>query len=72
VGGFEITNCDLKIPSRRLLEADKSLARKFKRLERKLASHDQTTVGILATIRKLMNPPEPRRRAIGFTADLQE
>jgi hypothetical protein len=32
---------------RRLLEVDKSLARKFDRLERKFASHDQAIVGIL-------------------------
>jgi hypothetical protein len=57
---------------RRLLEANKSLARKFERLERKLESHDQAIVGILAAIRDLMNPPAPRRRGIGFTANLQE
>jgi hypothetical protein len=57
---------------RRLLDADKSLARKFDRLERKLASHDQAIVGILATIRQLMNPREPKRRGIGFTADLRD
>jgi ORF6N domain len=56
---------------RRLLEVDKSLARKFDRLQRKLASHDQAIVGILAAIRQLMNPPEPKRRGIGFTADLK-
>jgi hypothetical protein len=38
---------------RRLLEADRSLARKFDRLERRLASHDQSIVGILAAIRQL-------------------
>jgi hypothetical protein len=54
---------------RRLLEADKSLARKFERLERKLASHDRAIVGILAAIRQLMTPPDPKRRGIGFTAD---
>ena len=57
---------------RSLLEADRSLARKFDRLERKLASHDQSIVGILAAIRQLMNPPPPKRRGIGFTADLGE
>ena len=57
---------------RRLLEADRSLARKFDRLERKLASHDQAIVGILAAIRQLMNPPTPKRRGIGFTADVGE
>ena len=54
---------------RGLLEADRALARKFERLERKLASHDQAIVSILAAIRQLMTP-EPRRRGIGFTADL--
>jgi len=57
---------------RRLLEADKSLARKFERLQRKLASHDQAIVGILSAIRQLMNPPAPKRRGIRFTADLGE
>lgn len=57
---------------RRLLEADKSLARKFDRLERKLRSRDRAIVGILAAIRQLMNPPEPKRRRIGFTADLRD
>jgi hypothetical protein len=57
---------------RRLLEADRSLARKFDRLERKLASHDQAIVGILSAIRQLMNPPERKRREIGFTADLTD
>jgi hypothetical protein len=57
---------------RRLLEADKSLVRKFDRLERKLASHDQAIVGILSAIRQLMNAPDTKRRGIGFTADLKE
>ncbi len=57
---------------RRLLEVDKSLARKFDRLERKLSSHDQSIVGILAAIRQLMTPPALKRRGIGFTADLKE
>jgi len=57
---------------RRLLDADKSLGRKFDRLERKLASHDQAIVDILSAIRQLMNPPDPKRRGIRFTADLKE
>jgi len=57
---------------RSVLEADKSLARKFERFERKLESHDQLIVAILAAIRALMNPPPPRRRGIGFTANLQD
>jgi hypothetical protein len=57
---------------RRLLETDNSLARKFDRFEQKLASHDQAIVGILSAIRQLMNSPEPKRRGIGFTADLRD
>ena len=53
---------------RGLLEADRSSARKFDRLERKLASHDHAIAGILAAIGKLVNPPERKRRGIGFTA----
>ena len=39
-------------------------------LERKLATHDQAITGILKAIHELMNPPSPRRRSIGFTADI--
>ena len=45
------------------------LAQKFAELERKLATHDQAITGILKAIHELMNPPAPRRRGIGFTAD---
>jgi ORF6N domain len=47
---------------RALLEADRSLARKFDRLQQKLASHDEAIVGILAAIRQLMIPAQPKRR----------
>lgn len=45
---------------------------KFDRIERKLATLDQAIVGILSAIRQLMHPPEPKRRGIGFAADLKE
>jgi hypothetical protein len=57
---------------RRLLETDRSLARKFDHIERRLASHDEAIVGILSAIRQLMKPPDPKRRGIGFTADLRD
>lgn len=57
---------------RDLLASNKELAHKFAELERKLATHDQAITGILKTIRELMNPPEPGRRGIGFTADFNE
>ncbi|MGC3980577.1 MAG: ORF6N domain-containing protein [Steroidobacteraceae bacterium] len=56
---------------RELLASNKRLAQQLKKLERKVASHDEAIVGILKTIRQLMNPPESRKRSIGFV-ELQE
>jgi hypothetical protein len=52
------------------LASNKELAQKLDQLERKLETHDQAIVGIINTIRELMSPPDPKRRPIGFTADL--
>lgn len=61
---------------REFLASNKELAKRLDELEarltRKLATHDQAIAGLLKTIRELMNPPAPRRRGIGFTADLTE
>ena len=61
---------------RDLLASNKELAKRLDELEaritRKLATHDQAITGMLKTIRELMNPPEPKRRGIGFTADFDE
>ena len=57
---------------REMLASNKELAQRLDELERKLATHDQAITGILKTIRDLMNPPEPKRRGIGFTADFNE
>lgn len=54
---------------REILVSNKELALRLDELERKLSTHDQAITGILKTIRELMNPPEPPRRGIGFTAD---
>jgi hypothetical protein len=67
---IEIMRTFMRIRS--FLKADRSLARKFSRIERKLASHDGAIVGILSAIRQLMKPPDPKRRGIGFTADLHD
>jgi ATP-dependent Clp protease ATP-binding subunit ClpA len=40
------------------------------RLDKKLADHDEAIAAILSAIRQLMSPRSPRRRPIGFTADL--
>lgn len=61
---------------REIASSNKELAKRFDELEarltRKLATHDQAIAGLLDTIRELMNPPQPKHRAIGFTADLSE
>jgi hypothetical protein len=39
-------------------------------LEGTLQGHDAAITAILAAIRELVEPPEAKRRAIGFTADV--
>jgi hypothetical protein len=57
---------------RELLASNRQLAEKFAELERKVSSHDQVIVGILKAIRELMHPPLPKKRPIGFAANLDE
>lgn len=57
---------------RDLLASNAALARKLDELERKYQHHDDAIKAILSAIRELMNPPQPKRRPIGFTADLSE
>lgn len=57
---------------RDLLSSNRQLGHKLKELERKLSDHDDTIMDILAAIRRLMNPPEPKRRGIGFMANFDE
>jgi hypothetical protein len=61
---------------RELLISNRELAQKLDqleaRLEKRLTSHDQAIAAILSAIRELMNPTPPKRRGIGFTADLEE
>ena len=42
------------------------------RIEKKLAAHDEAIAAILSAIRELMGTPPPKRRPIGFAADLEE
>ncbi len=59
---------------RELLASNKELAHRIDeleaRIEKNLATHDEAIAAILSAIRQLMNPPAPKRRPIGFTADL--
>lgn len=57
---------------RDLLASNRQLAIKFAILERKVSRHDRAIVDIIKTIRELMHPPVPKRRPIGFTANLDE
>ena len=59
---------------REVLASNRELVRQFAqleaRLDKKLAGHDEAIAAILTAIRQLLNPPSPRRRPIGSTADL--
>jgi ORF6N domain len=57
---------------RDLLASSKILAQKLSELEHKLENHDEAIIAILSAIRELLHPPVPKRRLIGFTADLEE
>jgi hypothetical protein len=57
---------------RELLASKTPLARKLNELEGKLKNHDEAITAILSTIRELMNSQPPKRRGIGFTADIHE
>lgn len=57
---------------REMLASNRELARRLDELEHKVASHDQVIVGILKAIRELTHQPVPKRRPIGFTANLDE
>jgi hypothetical protein len=57
---------------REMLASNAELARRLDELEGKLKHHDEAITAILSAIRELMNPPAPKRRGIGFTADLEE
>jgi hypothetical protein len=59
---------------REWISSNKELARRLDaleaRIEKKLTSHDEAIATMLSAIRELMHPPAPKRRSIGFTADL--
>jgi cell division septum initiation protein DivIVA len=61
---------------RELLSSNKELAKRLDqleaRIEKKLTSHDDTIATMLSASRNFMNPPAPKRRGIGFTADISE
>ena len=56
---------------RELLASNTELGRRLDELGRTLERHDEAITAILSAIRELMNPPEAKRRGIGFTADVE-
>ena len=56
---------NLEQPARRFAQLET-------RLDKKLTIHDEAIAAILSAIRQLMHPPVPKRRPIGFTANLRE
>jgi hypothetical protein len=57
---------------RELLASNAELARRLQELEHKLEGHDEALRAILSAVRELTNPPAPKRRGIGFTAELEQ
>jgi phage regulator Rha-like protein len=61
---------------REMLASNQDLAKRIDQLEarigKKLATHDEAIAAILSAIRELMHPPAPKRRPIGFTANIDE
>ncbi len=55
---------------RELLASNTALSRKLDELEQKYQHHDKAIKAILSAIRELMIAPAPKRRPIGFTANL--
>jgi hypothetical protein len=52
---------------REMVAANAQLASKLAELERRLDSHDEAIVDLFATLKRLLEPPEPpKKREIGF------
>jgi hypothetical protein len=64
------------VKMREMLDSHKDLSRRFEQLEsqlgKKLTAHDDAIAAILSAIRQLTHAPEPQRRGIGFTADIDK
>lgn len=54
---------------REMLAANKELAHKLAELERKVAAHDGSIRSLIAAIKELMTPPEPKEKKIGFVKE---
>ena len=57
------------IRMRRMLADQRRFAIKLAELESKLAAHDKDFQVVFAAIKQLMQPPEPKKKRIGFITD---
>ncbi len=51
---------------RSILSGHKDLTKKLAKLERRISVHDEDIQAIFDAIRRLMTPPDPKTRKIGF------
>jgi hypothetical protein len=54
---------------RQLLASHHELALKLTDLERRVAAHDTSISSLVSAIRQLLQPPEPKKKRIGFVTD---
>lgn len=54
------------VSMRNLLSSNKELEEKLRLLEQRLNKHDEEISTVFEAIRRLMNPPNPPRKRIGF------
>jgi hypothetical protein len=57
------------IRMRRMLADQRRFALKLAELESRLAVHDKNFQAVFAAIKQLMQPPEPKKKRIGFITD---
>ena len=53
----------------RMLASHRLLALKLAELEARVSTHDRSIQSLLAAIRSLITPPEPKKKRIGFVTD---
>jgi hypothetical protein len=53
----------------RMLASHRQLALKLTELEARVSAHDRSIQSLLAAIRSLITPPEPKKQRIGFVTD---
>jgi hypothetical protein len=53
----------------RMLASHRQLSLKLAELEARVSTHDRSIQSLLAAIRSLITPPEPKKKRIGFVTD---